>query len=348
MAKKSNLSVRAMEMYQNIDGYGKLADANTITVDVGLESATITAIGANKQINGGDIVYIYPVLVSGDGATGVATETLIFDVTHYVSKKYFQTETITVAFSTTAVADINTALTTAGLNTKVKAELVGTKLRLQTLQSDVGVVITGGTGLASLQLAVDDATRPLIFKVTANATAVATTLQLSEFYLYGVSKFDTVASLTGLAYTVKRFLGQSTGGTLTATLTEDTYKGASKVGIQTEYSEGESTLTANDLVFNRENLEYLKGFRKRTVGRTHFSGEPCSVTYKMGSYSDPVEFSLLGLSPKSDGVGLLHIEADRVKAPSFMIPMGKEFRVNSETMQLMANTDRVVCKIYEV
>jgi hypothetical protein len=68
----------------------------------------------------------------------------------------------------------------------------------------------------------------------------------------------------------------------------------------------------------------------------------------MGSYSDPVEFSLLGLSPKSDGVGLLHIEADRVKAPSFMIPMGKEFRVNSETMQLMANTDRVVCKIYEV
>ena len=69
------------------------------------------------------MVYVYPTLISADGA--VATETLELKVTHYVSKIDFVETPVTVTFSTTAVADINSALTTAGLNNKVIPELVG-------------------------------------------------------------------------------------------------------------------------------------------------------------------------------------------------------------------------------
>ena len=120
---KSKLSVGAMQMYQQIADYGKNATANTIAIATTLDSATITAIGTGKKINGGDVVYVYPTLISADGA--VATETLELKVTHYVSKRDFVETPVTVTFSTTAVADINSALTTAGLNNKVIPELIG-------------------------------------------------------------------------------------------------------------------------------------------------------------------------------------------------------------------------------
>ena len=349
MAKRENLTVKAMQMYQDTeDNYGKNRASDTIAIATNLETATITAMGTGKQLKNGDIIKVFPVLVSGDGATAVAGETLVFDVTHYVAKHGYKKDTISVNFTGTTVDDITTALTTAGLNTYVKAELVGTKLRLQALVEDTSFIITGGTGLASLKLSVGDYAIHKIFKVSSNVAITDTSVNISEFYSYGIDKLDTVASLSGLNYVCERFLGEATGATLSVSLTEDTYKGSSKVAVQTEYGEGDSTLSVDELVFNVDNLDYIKGFKKRTTSRTFFSGKSCSATYKYGSYCNPVEFHLRGYAPKSDNIGLLCIDAERVKSPSTTITLGKEFRTMNETMNILANTDRVVAKIYEL
>lgn len=345
---KSNLTAKAMQLYQDIVAYGKASTANTIAINTSLETATITAIGAGKQLKAGDLIYVYPVLVSADGSTGTAGQTLIMDVTRYVSGIGFVKTTVTTTLTTTPADAINSALTSAGLNSVLKAELVGTKLRLQAQIDKVGFKITGGTGLTGLKLNSGDYGIPMQFKVASTITTSATSVVLAEYYLYNISKFDTSASLTGLAYECCRFLGEATGVTLSASLTEDIYKGSSKLAVQTEHSEGESTLTVDELVFNVDNLDLIKGFKKRTVSRTKFSGEACTTSYLYGSYCNPIEFALKGFSPKSDGIGLLYINADRVKAPSCEIPLGKEFRVSNETMDVLADSDRVVAKIFEL
>ena len=345
---KSKLSVGAMQMYQQIADYGKNATANTIAIATTLDSATITAIGAGKKINGGDVVYVYPTLISAAGAVAVATETLQLKVTHYVSKRDFVETPVTVTFSTTAVADINSALTTAGLNNKVKAELVGTKLRIQALTDSTGVTVTGGTGLTGIKLTLGDYAVPMVFKVTANVTTVATTVALSEFYVPQGAKFDTADSLTGLKYKVGRFFGESTGVESTTSLTPDMYKGSSKFALQTEYGEGEASISITDLVFNRENLELIKGLSKKTTAQTFFSGKACSEKYKLTSATNPIEVAMFGLVRYTDNKTLRVVEVDRAKSPTLEVPLGKAFRVSTDEFTLLANKERKAFRQFTV
>lgn len=344
---RSNLTIGALDLYQSIDAYGKANTADTITIAQTLETATITALGS-KAIAGGDLIKILPVLVSGDGAVGTATETLTFDVTHYVYKAGFKTVPVSVTFSTTAVDDINTALATAGLNTKLKAELVGTKLRLIALVEGVGFKITGGTGLTSLKLTVGNYGKTLLFKVATPITGVTTSVPISEKFSYGIADFNTVESLTGLQYIVERWLGESESSTLDTSLTSEKYYGSNKTAVQVEYSAGDAKLDTTNLVFSKENLEYIKGFKKRTVSRTKFSGKPATATYKYGAYCTAPEFKIRGYAVNRDGIGLKYIEADRCKAMSTTIPLGKMFRVSNESFKLLADTSRSAVKIYEL
>jgi hypothetical protein len=348
MSSNKSFNIGAMDMYQEIDAYGKASEGNTIDIATTLASGTITAIGATKTLKSGDIIYVYPTLVSGDGAVATSGNTLTFNVGHYVDKLYFVDSPVEVTFSSTADIDINAELVTLGLDDLVFADMVGTKLRIQALSKDIGISNIGGNDLTALKLTAGDYANPLIFKVTADVTSIATSVSLAEYFQYGYEKFDTTASLQALAYKCYRFMGQSTGATLKASLTADNYKGSSKIAIQTEYNAGESTLSVDAMEFNMDNLNLIKGLTKKTVARTFFSGASADVTYTYGSLSNSKEFALFGISRKTSGEGLILIEADRVKSPSLTIPLGKTFRVMNESMSLLANNDRVICKVFEI
>lgn len=346
---RSIIDVGAMDLYQEITDYGKNANADTIDIATDLATATITAIGAGKQLNGGDLIYCYPSLISADGATPTDTETLIFDVHYYKNREGWKTTTVTTTFATPAdldagIVQIETELTTLEINSLLELTNTGGKLRIQATGLGIGFKITGGTGLTNLGLEVGDYATPIAFKASQNITTVATSVLLAEYYFLDATDYDTVASLSDLQYQVLRSMGQSTGSTLNTSMTDDVYKGSSKVPVQVEYGEGDSMFDVTALTFNRENLDNIFGLKKRTG--TFFSGKACDAKYKYGGYVTIPEFCLMAFSPMEDGIGLRHTRATRAKAQGFTIPMGKEFRVSDVTFMLLADSDRKVATIY--
>jgi hypothetical protein len=355
MAKKESFNVGAMKLAQKIDGYGKNSDTDVITIATDLENATITAIGAGKQLLGGDFIYVYPVRIGKTAYTSLTNETLTFDVNYYKAKKYFLTKSISVTFSSPvdlneAITQIETEMTNAGIAGKLDFVNANNYLRIQATDMKINFKITGGTALTALGLSVGDDGQPLVYKVAKNVGIADTNIQISELYAKNVEDFNFTESLSNLEYKVLRHIGECTGATLTASLTADTYKGSNKIAVQTEYGEGEAKLSINELVWNRDNLKYLKGWKFRDTGVTFFSGASADERYKYGEYSYPIEFSLVGFTVNNvgDTVELQHLECERCKAPSFTITMSKQYRTMSEELMLLANQDRAFAVIYTI
>jgi hypothetical protein len=352
--KSNQITIGASDFFQyDISGYGKNASSDTITIDADMEGATITALGGTKKINAGDMFYVYPFLTTDSAPVAASSNTLILNVTRFVSQVGFENEDITITFATESTASaiagvINTQFVTDGYDSDLVATVVDTdKVRIQALKMNVQFKFTGGTYLTDSKFPSDERGKYAFVKATKNIDEVDTDIEVQAYYNTKTALTD--GDRTDLEYEVIRFLGESTSSRLVASLNPNMYKGNKPLAVQIEYDEGTSQYEINSLVFNYENLSYLKGWEEKTTG-AFMSGKTASNvrTFEFTGKSKPNRFSMLALHRKADGVGLMQITCPKCLCPATTISIEKAFRTEDLVAELMKNTDKAVALITSI
>jgi len=347
------ITIGALNAFQSLSDYGKNAVADTVVLNAGQTQATITAIGTGKQVKVGDLLTVFPILASDTAFTVPTTETFILNVKYFKPRVGFTEVTSTTTFSSpadiagTALA-INTQLIADNLGDYVEAVVIDTdKIRIQgklvIVSFDLDATSTAVHGLPT-----GTAAYKQYYTVTAAATTVATTLALKA-KVQSLTDTLVASQFTDLPYEIKRYMGESTGSTVDASLNPVEYKGNSKVVVQTEYGEGDATLSFDEMSFEEDNLDFIYNWEVNDTDPLFFSGATAVKSFTLTEDVAPNEVAIFGLHKKIDG-GIIVIEAPRAKSATVELSFNKlAFRTFTAEFSLMtSNVGKDVMKILEI
>lgn len=358
---REDLLISARLNCQSLDGYGKNSDTDTLEMP-DINVATITAIGAGKQLKSGDIFYINPFLVSAEAETVAAPsdgQTLSLIVRYPRIQRGVATKKVDIAFTTAettldlAITKINSVLSENFLSDHILAEKVGAdKLRIVSIHTmstfgvypestwDHKIVLDPAKATGNLPTMAEQ----YLYSVIKDISTAETVVDLSPYHETVKNKEFSISEGTLTRYSVLRNIGQSTSSTLETTEDSVIYKGQSFLATQVEYPEGAVTFTINEQEYFRDNLRYIKNWRYET-SKVAPSGKIMSEAYTLRGDTQPQDIEIMSFAHDvKDNLNTIYIE--RAKSQAMEISTSKtEFRTYTDTMMALTPDSKLVATI---